>query len=156
MIQTILFLSVIVIEYFMPEMNYIEHSGQVTRISDHTIEVKIEKMDACSSCHAKGACQMTGSEEMLIEIPVENNPYIIGDTVKVTMHQATGNKAVFLAYILPFLLLISGLVISYTLSQSEGFSGLIAFSVLGIYFLILYFFRAKLSASFRFFVKSMD
>ncbi len=50
--------------------------------------------------------------------------YNVGDSVTVSMKQSLGNRAVFLAYFLPFLLVLATLIAVLSLSDNELFAGI--------------------------------
>jgi len=66
------------------------------------------------------------------------------------MGKSMGKRAVFLGYILPFIVLLATLIISLNLFDDEGIAGLIAFGILIPYYFILYLFKDKLRNSFEF------
>jgi len=66
------------------------------------------------------------------------------------MKQSLGNFAVFLGYILPFLVLLATLIISISAGLSEGIAGLLSLGILVPYFFVLYQLRSKLSKKFSF------
>jgi sigma-E factor negative regulatory protein RseC len=129
----------------------ITHPGIIYKVSDDTIFVKILAMSACSTCHAKSMCSVAEIEEKIVEVKreVEKN-YSEGQEVVVAMHKSLGGKAVFLGYILPFLLLIGVLIVVLSLSGDEGLAGLSAIGILIPYYLVLYLMRDKLRRTFSF------
>ena len=129
----------------------ITHPGIIDKVSDDTVFVKILAMSACSTCHAKSMCSVAEIEEKIVEVKreVEKN-YSEGQEVVVAMHKSLGGKAVFLGYILPFLLLIGVLIVVLSLSGDEGLAGLSAIGILIPYYLVLYLLRDKLRRTFSF------
>ena len=73
-----------------------------------------------------------------------------GQEVVVAMKKSLGGKAVFLGYLLPFLLLIGVLITVLTLSGDEGIAGLSAIGILIPYYLVLYLLRDRLKKTFSF------
>ncbi len=138
----------------MNKKNEICHNGIVNSVNDNKIEVTILAKSACSACHSKSMCSMSEMEEKIIEIyNFKQNKYKAGDKVEVTMNLSMGNKAVFLGYGIPFIILISSLIVTYNLSNSEAISGLAVITCLSIYYVLLYFFRNKLRNTFSFNIK---
>jgi len=129
----------------------ITHPGIIDKVSDDTVFVKILAMSACSTCHAKSMCSVAEIEEKIVEVKreVEKN-YSEGQEVVVAMHKSLGGKAVFLGYLLPFLLLIGVLLVVLSLSGDEGLAGLSAIGILIPYYLVLYLLRDKLRRTFSF------
>ena len=83
---------------------------------------------------------------------VEN--YSIGDEVIITVSTKLGMKAVFIAFVLPLILIVVALFLSiklFTLSQS--LSALISLVVLSAYYFFLYKQNLFLSKQFNFTIK---
>lgn len=133
----------------------IEHPAIITKISDENIEVMILSKSACSSCNAKGSCNMSEMEEKNVTVArLPNIDYAIGQQVILYMQQQLGTIAVFLGYILPFLLVLLTLIIGISLGFSEGLSGLAALFILIPYYAVIYMMRSKLGKKFQFFIKA--
>jgi len=129
----------------------ITHPGIVEKITGDSIFVKILAMSACSSCHAKGMCSVAEIEEKVVEVGMDRKKEIKqGQEVTVSMRKSQGGKAVFLGYIMPFLLLIGVLLLVLNLSGNEGLAGLSAIIILIPYYWLLYIFRDKLKRTFSF------
>ena len=129
----------------------ITHPGIVDHISGDSIFVKILAKSACSSCHAKGMCSIAEVEEKVIEVKKDPKRELgEGQEVTVSMHKSLGGKAVFLGYILPFILLIGVLILVLTLSGDQGLAGISAILILIPYYWLLYVLRDKLKQTFSF------
>ncbi|RLD77837.1 MAG: Fis family transcriptional regulator [Bacteroidetes bacterium] len=129
----------------------ITHPGIVDHTSGNSIFVKVLAKSACSSCHAKGMCNIAEVEEKVIEVKKDPKRELsVGDEVTVGMHKSLGGKAVFLGYILPFLLLIGVLLLVLFVSGNEGLAGLSALLILIPYYWLLYILRDKLKRTFSF------
>ena len=72
-----------------------------------------------------------------------------GQQVTVRMDAVAGNRAVFLGYFLPFLILIAALVI-FSFFMTEAWAGLMAMVCLIPYYTGLYLLRDWLKSRFRF------
>jgi len=131
----------------------IQHEGTVKQVENNSVLVTITSCSACSGCHAEGICNISGKEEKIINVTGRYN-VSPGDNVTVQMNESTGMKAVLLSYIIPLLIIISGLIVFNSLSFSEGASGLAAISLLFPYFLVLYIFRKNINRSFSFTLKN--
>lgn len=125
----------------------IAHSGIVSRVGDGKVEVKIISHSACSSCDAKGACNISEIEEKIVEVPEVGNSYQPGDHVQVSITQSTGNIAVLLAYLVPFVFMFVSLLIVFSLTKSEGVAGISAIAAVLVYYLILILFKNKIKKS---------
>ncbi len=131
----------------------IEHEGTVQRSDNNLVIVSISSESACSSCHAKGACSLSGSKEKLIEVPGSYD-LVPGDNVTVMMHRSTGFRAVLLGYVLPFMLLIPALLILSSSGMSELTAGLGSVAVVSIYYFVLFIFRDRIGNNFTFSIKT--
>lgn len=78
--------------------------------------------------------------------------YSDGDSVLLEMKKSMGQGAVVLAYLIPFILFITTLIISSSY-LSEGYAGLLAILVLAPYYLVLYLSRNLISQRFYFSIK---
>ena len=131
----------------------IQHDGIVKKVDGNSVLVSIISNPACSGCHAEGLCGISGKEEKIIDIKGKYN-VSPGDSVTILMEQATGFKAVALSYLVPLVIIITGLFIFNSLSFSELTAGLVSILLLVPYFLILYLFREKINRSITFTLKN--
>lgn len=127
----------------------IKHKGVVIDIKGEYALVKIMVLSACASCHAKGICSAADMAEKIVEtIPLEKVE--TGDKVIVEMEEKLGLKAVMIAFLIPFILLVTTVFFVSSLTGSEAAS---AFSGLGIlvpYYAAIYFMKGYLKKSFIF------
>ncbi len=131
----------------------IEHDGKVQDVDSNSIVVKIIASPACSGCHAESVCSLSGKKEKFITIGGKFD-LKTGDDVTIIMKQSQGLKAVMLGYVIPFLVLVSCLVILVSLSVSELVAGLASVAVLVPYYLILCFFKDQINQNFTFTIKT--
>jgi len=130
----------------------IQHDGTVKEVVGNTVLVSITSNASCSGCHAEGLCGISGKGEKIIDIKGSYN-VSPGDPVTVLMDQSVGFKAVALSYLVPLVIIITGLILFNSLSFNELSSGLISIMLLVPYFFILYLFRKKISRSITFTLK---
>jgi len=137
----------------MGELNTIEHTGIVQSIDDKHVDVRIETHPSCAGCMATSFCNVSGKEEKVIRAlrTVDVNT---GDHVMVVMERSMGLRALFLGYLIPFLILISLLILLTSLNVPEFVAGLSAFLSLIPYYLALYLGKEKISRSFSFTIKN--
>ncbi|MBN2776449.1 MAG: SoxR reducing system RseC family protein [Bacteroidales bacterium] len=133
----------------MGKNSTIEHKGIVSEINENAIFVDLSVQSACAACHAKSVCGIDSAQKT-IEVRTNNNSFNIGEKVKVVMRESLGMKALFLGYLLPFVVVISTLMILLSADFSEGFSGLISIVVLVPYYFVLYFFKDRIKREFNF------
>lgn len=133
----------------------VEQKGIVIKKQENKVVVKIEQKSTCSSCHARGACTSLDKKDKEIEITtkdVEN--YSIGDEVIITISTKLGMKAVFIAFVLPLILIVLALFLSIKIfSLSQSLSALISLVVLSAYYFFLYKQNLFLSKQFNFTIK---
>ena len=129
----------------------ITHPAKVTKVTGATVEVKILAESACASCRVRNKCGMGESRETP-EAPFFEE----GEAVEVHTDQVMGLKAVFFAYMLPFLLVLTALLILLQTGSREVVAGTVSLCILGIYYLVLYLFRSKLSKEIVFKIKKLN
>lgn len=135
------------------ENNPIAHAGIITEVKPEGIEVKLSGDLACSSCHAKGSCGAAESSDKIIFIPHLEKQYSKGEIVEVAMSSNLGLKAVFIGYVLPFLLLMGTIIIGLTFT-TEVLASLMATAVVAIYYTVLYFSRKTMKEAFTLSIKN--
>ena len=113
------------------------HAGSVSKISGNSISVILRDNINCESCHIKCACGIanSGSKEIEITNPVDS--YELHENVQVVLEKKLGIKAVFWAYLFPFILLISTMLVS-SLFLKEWIAGLLSLLILIPYYAALY------------------
>jgi len=132
----------------------IKHKGIIRQITDDFYFVSIERTPACHGCAAKGFCNINTNENELI--PVQKLPHQIfstGDEITLTLTEKMGWKALFFGYILPFLALITGIIISSASNLPQGVVGLVGIGLLVLYYVVFSFFRKKIDKQFNFSIK---
>jgi len=128
----------------------IKHIGIVKEAKESTLIVNIINQSACSTCHAQGACSVSDFQDKEIEISNNGSIYSRGQEVTVIFKESQGFTALFYGYILPFVLILSTLIVAVSLSDNELIGGLLALAVLIPYYITLYFFRHLLKKVFKF------
>ncbi len=132
----------------------ISHEGVIASLSEDRVTVKITSYAACSGCHAKGACNMAGEEEeKLLHIPVPDPNFRIGEKVRVILAQSLGFRALFLGYVLPFLLVLTVLLVMTAAGSNELLTGLVSLAVLVPYYVGLKLMKGKVDRQFSFFIQ---
>lgn len=133
--------------FFMSEQ--IRHEGVVEHVADGHVRVLIEQRAACSACKAKSMC--TASDTMVKEVVAEMlEPMKVGDHVVVEVARRLGWKAVLLAFVIPFCILLIGVAVLPGWLESEVWGGLTALLLLVPYYLVLHLFQRKFEAEYRF------
>lgn len=132
-------------------MNNIKHLGIVENIDGSLVKVKIAQSSACSSCSVKGHCSVSETKEKLIDVYNKNGLSCrVGDQVMIVGATSMGMKAVLLAFVLPFLVLMAVLVVVLEITGDEPVAALASLASLMPYYLVIYLFRNKLARTFTF------
>ena len=79
--------------------------------------------------------------------------YEVGEEVWVNIKRTMGFKAVWIAYVLPLVLLVTDIIVCSAAGVNEILSGLSALLCVGIYYLIIYLLRGKLKNEYTFYIK---
>jgi len=132
------------------------HTGIIQAVSEDKLTVTIVSASACSSCHAKGACLASDMKEKEIDIYRFDGKYQQGQHVNIVGQTSQGYKAAFYGYVLPFLLVFATLLITISITHSDGLSGLLSLAILIPYYAVLYFFRNNLKRSFEFEISAIN
>ncbi len=138
---------------FMGRTDKTCHSGIVKSINNQHIVVTVLSQSACVSCHAKGACSSSDSQEKEIEITTWVGEFVPGEKVEIISDKSQGFRAVFLAYILPLILMVSELVIILNYTNKEVLAATGAIFILTIYYIGLFSFRNNLMKSLKFTIR---
>ena len=128
----------------------VSHEGVVEQVTGGSVVVRFTAHSACSGCHAKGVCSVSGTEEKMVEIHNVTETFKIGEAVNVLLEQSQGFKALTYGYMLPLLLVLVLLFSLSAITHREGLSALIALASLGPYYLVLWLFKRKLDRAFDF------
>lgn len=139
------------------QLDRVEHEGKIIEISENFISVEIVNKSACAACHAKGVCAASDEKIKVIEVPLTigtlTEDYKVGDTVNVVMRGSLGLKAIVLAYVVPLLVLVASILILSLCHLHEATVGLCSVGAVALYYLVLFFFRHKLSKIFTFYIE---
>lgn len=141
---------------FAVEMeDVIRHRGIVERVDGEMAVVRIAQTSACAACHAAKMCMASESRDKRIEAHMIE-PMQVGDEVEVLVREQAGWLAVFLAYVIPFLLLVAAVAWFAKLGMSEAKAGTVALLSVAVYYVILRLFRDRLQRKFSFWVKKIN
>jgi sigma-E factor negative regulatory protein RseC len=66
------------------------------------------------------------------------------------MKESLGMKAILLGYFLPFVVLVTAVVVFINLGIKEGIAGVLSIATLAPYYLVLYLFKNKIQREFNF------
>jgi len=137
--------------------NVISHQGIIEKLDDSHAFVRIMQTSACVSCSIKGHCSAADSKEKVIEIPNPDGQHYIGERVEVYGEMSMGMRAVLLAFVIPFFILILSLFISMAVTDSnELLSAGVSVLLLIIYYIILSLNKKQMKRQFTFKIKSIN
>ena len=128
--------------------NLVKHEGVVSKVSKNSITVSLKGNLHCEACNAKSACGVSDSDTKEIEIETPAQKLELNENVEVFLKKDLGLKAVFWAYVFPFILLFAVLLIASTL-YPEWLAGLLAIGVLIPYYLLLYVLKNSFKSAFK-------
>ena len=132
----------------------IAHRGRIVEITPEYTTVEIVSESACSACHAKGLCGLGESQKKAVQLPTRGwDSYKVGDEVDVVLKASMGHKAVWLAYVVPLVILVAVLMGALGFGAGELAAGLAAIAAVAVYYLVLRIFRDKLRNEYLFYLK---
>ena len=126
----------------------IMHSGLVESVEGNVAHVRIERLSACAACHAKGLCSID-KKKQIVDVLVDG-PISVGQQVNIVGKTSLGMQAVLIAFIIPFVVMVSLLTIFFSLNFSDTTSASIALGGVLVYYIILIPFRKKIDKKFIF------
>lgn len=132
----------------------ISHKGRIVEITPEVTTVEIVSESACASCHAKGLCSLGDSKVKTVQVPTRAwDNYQPGDEVNVLLQASMGHKAVWLAYVIPLIIMVAVLMVLTETGVQELISGIVAIASIGVYYFVLWLFRNKLKNEYIFNIK---
>ena len=150
----------------------IKHDGIIIALNEDGIAlVRIVQTSACSACKAKAMCASAESaEKEMTVVLLDDEQWAVGDEVEVMVQQKMGWKAVVLAYLLPFFVMLAVMFIGNgLLAMGDGATGLlgdeakreavlgtVALCAMALYYLVLGMFKDKLQKEFSFTAKKKN
>jgi len=140
----------------MDSIKEVTHTGTVKSVEDKGIKVSIIVLSGCASCNIKGACNMSEQADKELDIECEPRLFKIGQEVEIRMKESLGFHALFLGYVLPFILMIVILSISSFLTTNEAIVGLLSIGSLVPYYSLLYLLRNRIKKKFSYVVNPLN
>ena len=158
--------------FLQSKRKMIKHDGIIIALNENgTALVRIVQTSACAACKAKAMCASAESaeKEMMVML-LGDGQWAVGDTVEVMVQQKMGWKAVVLAYLLPFFVMLAVMFIGNgLLAMGDGATGLlgdeakreavlgtVALCAMALYYLVLGMFKGKLQKEFSFTARKRD
>lgn len=132
----------------------ISHKGTIVSITPQVTTVAFTQHGACSQCHAAGLCGMGDMAEKTVEVPTDPyNKRKVGDEVEVLLKASMGFKAVYLAYLVPLVILLAAILGLMALGVGEVIAGLSGIAAVAVYYLVVWLLRGRLQNEYVFVIK---
>lgn len=136
--------------YSMGMDELIRHEGIVLSINGNKAHVEIVQTSACSACKARSMCMSAESQQKRMDVEMLE-PMNVGDRVEVQVRERLAWKAVLLAYIMPFLVMIAVIAgLDMLTDWSEAIVGTLSLCAIALYYIGLSVFKGKLQKQFSF------
>lgn len=132
----------------------ISHIGIVKAVGREKTTVEIVSNSACGQCRASSLCGVAESAKK--EIVVASDPdagYAAGDEVEVVLRQSMGDKAVWISYVIPLVILLAIVVSLSYAGLQEWAAGLAGIAALGLYYFAVWLMRDRISRDYVFGIK---
>ncbi len=136
----------------MNSASEIEHNGVIYNIGKETITVKITAHPSCSSCHASGLCNASGSVEKFFEVPFQGE-FETGQNVRITTSLSNGFRALVLGYVVPLIVMVASLIVMLASGSGELVAGGVSVGLVAIYYVGLFFSRNRIEKKIKFILK---
>lgn len=134
--------------------NQIAHPGIIESISGNVVLVKTKPQSACGACHSRSFCNLADADGKVIEVKVaDSGKFKQGQEVQVTLQRSLGYKALLFGYLVPFVLLVTTILVVLQLTGNEGLAALLGVGVMIPYYALLYRLRERIKSQFQFKIK---
>ena len=128
----------------------IRHTGRVLSVNGNSAHVEIVQTSACSACKARTMCMSSESQQKEMDVRMLE-PLQVGDEVEVEVREKLAWKAVLLAYILPFIVMMAVIAgLDYATDWSEAVVGTLSLCAIALYYIGLSVFKHRLQKQFVF------
>ena len=139
----------------MSSSSEISHRGRIVSITPELTTVQIVSESSCAACHARGLCSLGDSKVKEVELPTRGwDNYRVGDEVSVVLRASMGHKAVWLAYVLPLVVMVAALLGTLAAGGSELLAGGVAIGAVALWYLVLWLLRGRLRNEYIFNIKT--
>lgn len=145
--------------FLQSKREMIKHDGIIIVLNeDGTALVRIVQTSACAACKAKAMCASAESaEKEMTVVLLGDEQWAVGNEVEVMVQQKMGWKAVVLAYLLPFFVMLAVIFIGNALwNVREEILGTAALCAMALYYIVLGQFKSKLQKEFSFTAKKKN
>ena len=122
-----------ILSYLCKVHSQISHSGIIESVAGDCVKVRILQTSACAACKVAAHCSASESKEKIVE-----------DPVMVSASHDVAGRALLFAFGIPFVVLVTVLVVVLQLTGQEGLAALSGLGSLVPYFFVLWLFRDNL------------
>ena len=138
----------------MSSVSEISHRGRIVSVTPEVTTVQIVSESACAACHAKGLCSLGDAAHKEVELPTRGwDNYQVGDEVSVVLRASMGHKAVWLAYVIPLLVMVAALLGTLAAGGSELLAGGVAIAAVALWYGVVWLLRDRLRNEYIFTLK---
>ncbi len=139
----------------MSSVSEISHRGRIISVTPEVTTVQIVSESACAACHAKGMCSLGDASLKEIELPTRGwDNYQVGDEVSVVLRASMGHKAVWLAYVIPLVVMVAALLGTLAAGGSELLAGGLAICAVALWYGVVWLLRDRLRNEYIFNIKA--
>ena len=135
------------------------HTGRIVEIGPQVISVEIVNKSACATCHAKGLCGASDEQVRIIDVPqtiaTRVEDYRVGEEVSLRLSQSLGLRAVFIAYVVPLMVLMASILVLSATQLQQLYVGIISLAAVAVYYIFVAIFRDKLEKVFTFSIEKL-
>lgn len=128
----------------------IEHKGIVEQIDGQMVRVRILQTSACAACHAKSMCMAAESAEKIVDAEMACE-MSVGDEVVVSVEKRMEFKAVLIAFVIPFFIMLALIALLGIWIAQEWLVALLSISALAVYCVVVRLLRKKIEGQFKFY-----
>jgi len=124
----------------------ISHSGIIEGIEGDSVKVRIVQTSACAACKVAGYCNAAESKEKIVDVLCGSaaKNLTVGQPVTVTTSGQVAAKALLWGFGLPFVVLVTVLVLVLWLTDHEGTAALSGLAALIPYYILLWLLRDRM------------
>ena len=135
-----------ILSYLCKVHSQISHSGIIESVAGDCVKVRILQTSACAACKVAAHCSASESKEKIVDVfNVRKTVSLkVGDPVMVSASRDVAGRALLFAFGIPFVVLVTVLVVVLQLTGQEGLAALSGLGSLVPYYFVLWLFRDNL------------
>jgi len=134
----------------MGDFQEIDHAGVIKTVEDGIATVEILQKTSCASCELTGVCSSSESSIKEVQVPIKNLDYKAGEHVNIVFTRSEGFTALFIGYVLPFIVMLFTMSILKAFNYDDLVAGLASLLILIPYYGSLFLLKNKIRALFEF------